>query len=170
MIEKLTIKLERIRTESIRHAVYIKRIAIGFTVLTLLGALIFFIAMLLLIVRRNISKPLQLLTDTINAFTAMLKVEESEFEKGLMVRRDELGRMSRSFNRLKHDLWNQGQDLQDAKEDAEQANHAKSMFLAAASHDLRQPLHAMQMYIAALRQKVDDQEILTIVDDVDAVF
>jgi len=169
ILERLTTKLEKIRTESIRHAVSIKRIAIGFTVLTLLGALLFFILMLLLIVRRNISKPLQLLTDTINAFTAMLKVEESEFEKGLMLRRDEIGRMSRSFNRLKHDLWNQGQDLQDAKEEAEQANHAKSMFLAAASHDLRQPLHAMQMYIAALRQKVGDQETLAIVDDIDAV-
>ncbi len=165
----LTARLEIIRQESIRHAVYVKRIATGFIILTLLAAVIFFIAMLLLIIRKNISRPLQLLTDTINAFTAMFQVEESEFEKGLMARRDELGRMGRSFNRLKHDLWRQGQDLRDAKEEAEQANRAKSMFLAAASHDLRQPLHAMQMYITALRQKTVDQESLAIVDDIDAV-
>lgn len=168
-LDGLTQKLELIREETVRHAVYVKRIAIGFIVLTLLAAVLFSIAMKLLIIRRNISKPLQLLTDTINAFTATLKVEESEFEKGLMVRGDELGRMSRSFNRLKHDLWNQGRDLHDAKEEAERANRAKSMFLASASHDLRQPLHAMQMYIAALRHKMDDIETLNIVDDIDAV-
>ena len=162
-------KLELIRGETTRHAVYVKRIATGFIVLTILAAVLFFIAMKLLIIRQNISKPLQLLTDTINTFTATQKVEESEFERGLMVRGDELGRMSRSFNRLKHDLWNQGRDLQDAKEEAERANRAKSVFLASASHDLRQPLHAMQMYIAALRQKMDNADTLSIVDDIDAV-
>ena len=168
-LDGLTDKLELIRGETTRHAVYVKRIAIGFIVLTVLAAVLFFIAMKLLIIRGNISKPLQLLTDTINTFTATQKVEESELERGLMVRGDELGRMSRSFNRLKHDLWNQGRDLHDAKEDAEKANRAKSMFLASASHDLRQPLHAMQMYIAALRQKLDNAETLSIVDDIDAV-
>ncbi len=168
-LETLTARLGTIRQESTRHVVYAERIAIGFVILTLLMVVIFFIAMLLLIVRRNISKPLQLLTDTINAFTAMQEVEESEFEKVIMARRDELGRMSRSFNRLKHDLWSQGQDLQDAKEEAERANRAKSMFLAAASHDLRQPLQAMQMYIAALRQKIDSSDALAVVEDIDAV-
>jgi two-component system, sensor histidine kinase len=37
-----------------------------------------------------------------------------------------------------------------AKRQAEQANAAKSKFLAAASHDLRQPLHAMTLFVAAM--------------------
>jgi len=41
--------------------------------------------------------------------------------------------------------------------------------LASASHDLRQPLNAMQMYIAALKSKVKDDEILTIVEDINSV-
>ncbi len=168
-LDHLKTELEKIRLESTKHAIYVERIAIGIIVLISLAAVVFFIAMVLIIIRMNISKPLQLLTDTINAFTALHKVEESEFEKALMERGDELGRMGRSFNRLKHDLWRQGQDLQTAKEEAERANRAKSMFLAAASHDLRQPLHAMQMYIAALRQKVSDRDALKIIDDVDAV-
>ncbi|HEY4140190.1 MAG TPA: hybrid sensor histidine kinase/response regulator [Pseudolabrys sp.] len=37
------------------------------------------------------------------------------------------------------------------KENAEEANKAKSRFLAAASHDLRQPVHALEMFVGALR-------------------
>ena len=45
--------------------------------------------------------------------------------------------------------------LKQQKEDAEQANKAKSQFLAAASHDLRQPVHAQGLYIAELDEYVD---------------
>jgi signal transduction histidine kinase/CheY-like chemotaxis protein len=37
------------------------------------------------------------------------------------------------------------------KEAAEEANRAKSRFLAAASHDLRQPVHALTMFVETLR-------------------
>ncbi len=40
-----------------------------------------------------------------------------------------------------------------AKENAEQANNAKSRFLAGASHDLRQPLHAMGLLLDTLQHK-----------------
>jgi signal transduction histidine kinase/CheY-like chemotaxis protein len=41
-------------------------------------------------------------------------------------------------------------DLRLQKEFAEEANTAKSRFLAAASHDLRQPVHALEMFVGAL--------------------
>ena len=97
----LITEFDTMKQAATRQSVYVERIAIGFIVLTSIAAFIFFITVLLLIVRKNISKPLQLLTDTINAFTALHKVDESEFEKVLMMRGDELGRLSRSFNRLK---------------------------------------------------------------------
>jgi signal transduction histidine kinase/CheY-like chemotaxis protein len=37
-----------------------------------------------------------------------------------------------------------------AKDDAEQADRAKSRFLAAASHDLRQPTHALGLYLGSI--------------------
>jgi PAS domain S-box-containing protein len=45
---------------------------------------------------------------------------------------------------------------------AEQANNAKSRFLAAASHDLRQPLAALGMYVEVLKAKnmVSDEKLL----------
>jgi len=42
-------------------------------------------------------------------------------------------------------------DLRLEMKRAEEANLAKSRFLAAASHDLRQPVHAMSMFVGALR-------------------
>ena len=50
---------------------------------------------------------------------------------------------------------------------AEQANVAKSRFLAAASHDLRQPVHALGMFVSALRDRVMDAEAERLVGHID---
>ncbi|HYG89576.1 MAG TPA: PAS domain S-box protein [Azospirillum sp.] len=47
-------------------------------------------------------------------------------------------------------------ELADAKETAEQANLAKSKFLAAASHDLRQPLQSLFLFAHVLRAQVGE--------------
>ncbi len=51
---------------------------------------------------------------------------------------------------------------------AEQANVAKSRFLAAASHDLRQPVHALGMFVSALRDRAMDVEAERLVGHIDA--
>ena len=56
-------------------------------------------------------------------------------------------------------------ELKRARELAEQANRAKSRFLAAASHDLRQPLHAIELFLAALEATVEDEEAHDIIED-----
>lgn len=50
------------------------------------------------------------------------------------------------------DLAKAQHDLQEAKVSAEEANLAKSYFLAQASHDIRQPLQAMNLFIEGLKQ------------------
>jgi len=57
-------------------------------------------------------------------------------------------------------------DLVQQKETAEQANVAKSRFLAAASHDLRQPLHALSLFATALADRIRYPEVRRIVDNI----
>jgi signal transduction histidine kinase/ActR/RegA family two-component response regulator len=56
--------------------------------------------------------------------------------------------------------------LEAEKERAEQANLAKSRFLAAASHDLRQPLHALGLFTAALSERLRSDEAPLLVDNI----
>jgi signal transduction histidine kinase len=58
--------------------------------------------------------------------------------------------------RLLEALERERQEVMLARDRAEDASHAKSRFLAAASHDLRQPLHALSLYAAALRLRAGD--------------
>ncbi|GAB6052780.1 hypothetical protein JCM17960_16000 [Magnetospira thiophila] len=64
--------------------------------------------------------------------------------------RDELGDVIGAYNRLVARLLDNEQTLMAAKTSAEEANTAKTRFLAAASHDLRQPLQAITLYLEAL--------------------
>lgn len=59
------------------------------------------------------------------------------------------------------------EDVRLQKEIAEQANMAKSSFLAAASHDLRQPVHALSMFVGALRSRRMDKVARGLVDHID---
>jgi signal transduction histidine kinase/CheY-like chemotaxis protein len=60
--------------------------------------------------------------------------------------------------RLKHANDALVEDLQRQKQIAEDANVAKSKFLAAASHDLRQPLHALTLLFDGLKASRSRQE------------
>jgi signal transduction histidine kinase/CheY-like chemotaxis protein len=58
-------------------------------------------------------------------------------------------------------------DLRREKAIAEEANAAKSRFLAAASHDLRQPVHALTMFVAAAQTQTLNSETRTLLDHID---
>jgi PAS domain S-box-containing protein len=63
--------------------------------------------------------------------------------------------------------------LEAARQAAEQANTAKTRFLATASHDLRQPIHALGLFFATLAERIRDVEtaplIKQIEDSIDAI-
>ena len=58
------------------------------------------------------------------------------------------------------------EQLQIKNKKAEQANVAKTRFLAAASHDLRQPLHAMSIFLNVLSENNKDPEQAVVVDKI----
>jgi CheY-like chemotaxis protein/two-component sensor histidine kinase len=55
------------------------------------------------------------------------------------------------------------EDLEHKRQEAEQANLAKSRFLASVSHDLRQPMHALGLFTELLHQQLMDEQQLGIV-------
>ncbi|HSQ71521.1 MAG TPA: hybrid sensor histidine kinase/response regulator, partial [Rubrivivax sp.] len=57
-------------------------------------------------------------------------------------------------------------EADEARRAAEAASRAKTQFFAAASHDLRQPLHAMGLFAEALRQRVRDPEVASLVNSI----
>ena len=74
-------------------------------------------------------------------------------------------------------LRTQLEETRTARDAAVAANHSKSRFLAAASHDLRQPLHALGLFSTALIERTTDPEsvalvtrINTSVSSLDALF
>jgi two-component system, sensor histidine kinase len=57
---------------------------------------------------------------------------------------------------------------ENARREADEANRAKSRFLAAASHDLRQPMHALGLFVSAVRRHVSAGEGQHLVDRIQA--
>jgi signal transduction histidine kinase/CheY-like chemotaxis protein len=69
-----------------------------------------------------------------------------------------VNQMSDSLLSFQHDMEAKVQavtaELEHKKKEAEQANLAKSKFLAVASHDLRQPMHAISLYVESLKSQM----------------
>lgn len=51
---------------------------------------------------------------------------------------------------------------------ADEANAAKTRFLAAASHDLRQPIHAMNLSLGVLTERIRNPDLLAVMERVDS--
>ena len=70
---------------------------------------------------------------------------------------------------MRHHEVQQSQRLAVAVKEAEAASHAKTRFLAAASHDLRQPIHTIALLtgVLKLRHRQDNStEVITLLDSV----
>ena len=65
--------------------------------------------------------------------------------------------------RLRFENTDLVEKLREQKNEADNANMAKSKFLAAASHDLRQPLYALNLFTSILEGLVKSPEVLRVV-------
>ena len=69
----------------------------------------------------------------------------------------ELGELASAFNEMSEKLRNAMEDVSQARDAADEANAAKSLFLANVSHELRTPLNAIIGYSEMLHDELADQ-------------
>jgi len=69
---------------------------------------------------------------------------------------------------LLENLQHEKRRAEEALNRAESANHAKSKFLAAASHDLRQPLHSLRLFTATLELQTRETRHKSLVSKIDS--
>lgn len=79
------------------------------------------------------------------------------------------GALNRSI-KMQIKQWRMNRQLREALKQAEQANAAKTRFLASASHDLRQPLHTLTLFCAALDNQGLPPQARGIVSHMDAAL
>lgn len=76
-------------------------------------------------------------------------------------------RLLRARDELEGRISDATLQLRSRTDEAERANHAKSRFLAAASHDLRQPMHALGLFVAELAERLRGSEHRTLIGQIE---
>jgi signal transduction histidine kinase len=103
------------------------------------------------------------------------RLEAGELDARLELKTgDEFEELAEDFNRMSHRLQDSHATLERKVEERtaqlELANHAKSRFLAAASHDLRQPLQALGLFVAQLHARMNMVERRRVIERIDAAL
>jgi len=156
------------RLETYWHA-FLTSIATTFLVSLSAGLLAMILAMRFL---NHIILPVRMLAEAAND----ARLRQDFVPREIPIADNEIGDLVRNFNALlseveagrtslqrQHDELEQlvaerTAELLASKDSADEANAAKSRFLAAASHDLRQPIHAMRLFLETLASTSLDED------------
>lgn len=134
--------------------------AIGFLVLTIVILSVTFFSLRL---RRWVVKPINTIRELAHTVS-----ETQDFSSRLRIPHgghDEIYELSRAFNHMLSAIDDRDQSLMHAKNRAESADRAKSMFVASISHEIRTPMHAIlgaTDEILATNVTPEQKELLTI--------
>ncbi len=121
----------------------------------------------------NTGDELQGLAEEFNRMAEQLKTSYAELEARVKERTQELSTasdrisaQSQQVELLNATLTENLKELGLKKEQADNANAAKTRFLASASHDLRQPMHAISLLVGILHDRIQYPEVRLLVDKV----
>lgn len=138
--------------EIINEAQHIKESLLISTIIGFIGTLLSLLSAILLgwLISRNISWALERFQAATSA------MGQGDFNSvSLVPGKDELGQLASSFNQMSIDLSLMQQKLKQARDQADQANQAKSMFLATMSHEIRTPMNG----VLGMAQLLSDSEL-----------
>jgi signal transduction histidine kinase/ActR/RegA family two-component response regulator len=152
--------LGAVALEVSRESLQVSERTLVLTGLLVTGVGLLFGTLLAVRLSRGVSRPLMELSETVERvgrgeLEARVEVERNSPLRGLEEGVNRMAsRLEQARDGLERRVAEATAELSRKKEEAEQANAAKSRFLAAASHDLRQPMHALGLFVDNLRGEV----------------
>jgi signal transduction histidine kinase/CheY-like chemotaxis protein len=145
--------------EAFSDAVQLREIAFSISAATFLV-----VSILALFLAKSISDPIEKLNQT-----AGLIAEGNWGERADIYLKNEIGDLSRSFNRMADNIIRANQIIEKTKLEAESANQAKSIFLANMGHEIRTPMNAILGFSQILLRKKSlsssDREAVQTIDN-----
>lgn len=156
ILGQVALELSRTELQKLERALVLAGLLV-----TLIGLL--FGTVLAVRLSRGVSKPLMELAQAVERvghgdLAARVEVQRASPLHGLEEGVNRMAaRLEQSRDELERRIAEATTELRLKKEEAEQANVAKSRFVAAASHDLRQPMHALGLFVDSLRDEVGSQ-------------